>query len=321
MKRLKKILPSLIGWAISIGLLAHLLAEINLRNLWLHLKDARWSLILAATALNLIVMLIKSLRWKWIMQPFHDTSFWRSLKINFIGHAGNNVLPARGGDILRIHLLSSWEGVSRVSLVSVTWVEKIIDALAMILLFTTMAFFLPYPSWMLKGTIVVGLFCLVSIALIATFHHRRFHQERGDKKWKRFRTFFHRLNQGFMLLKHPAFLTKTLLVSLLFDGLIVATLYLCQLALGATLSVTASLVVFLGISLSIIIPSAPSQIGTFEYAAVLCFASFGLSAAAGFDIAIVYHAVQVVPITLLGALAYALSQTNWEEKAGEKSEA
>src|SRR5207249_1589188 len=69
-----------------------------------------------------------------------------------------------------------------------------------------------------------------------------------------------------------------------------------QLPLAAPWSVLA----FVGLGVSI--PSAPGYIGTFHFFAKTALALFGVSDAAGVGYALLFHASQILPVTLIGWL-------------------
>jgi hypothetical protein len=77
---------------------------------------------------------------------------------------------------------------------------------------------------------------------------------------------------------------------------------ICAAAVGLPMSAALAAVALLGVNLAIALPSAPASAGAFESAlvVVLGLAGTGKSDALGF--ALVYHAVQVVPVTLIGLL-------------------
>jgi len=63
--------------------------------------------------------------------------------------------------------------------------------------------------------------------------------------------------------------------------------------------------IYVAINLAIIVPSAPSGVGPFEVAAVLAYSWLGVRAETAFNIALMYHIIQFIPITLIGATMYA----------------
>ena len=66
----------------------------------------------------------------------------------------------------------------------------------------------------------------------------------------------------------------------------------------------ASVLVLLAINLAIVIPAAPSHIGTFECAGVLIYTYFGLSDEVAFNITFIYHIIQLIPISIAGVILF-----------------
>ena len=69
-----------------------------------------------------------------------------------------------------------------------------------------------------------------------------------------------------------------------------------HLAIGPALAA----VVLLGINLAVALPSMPAGVGSFESGAVLVLVLSGMSKEVGVAVALLYHVVQVVPVTLSG---------------------
>ncbi len=88
---------TLLSWAIALGLLAFLLAQVSLRtlvDLFLHVNLAG---VLIGVLLYMGTNVVRSLRVVWICdRPFSDT--WPLLVPTLASSFGNNVLPARAGE-------------------------------------------------------------------------------------------------------------------------------------------------------------------------------------------------------------------------------
>jgi len=111
---------TIVGWIISAAAIAALFARLDLREIAHTFAHASGWFLAAAALLNLAVVAIKALRWQWLMRPAHRAHFGEIFEITMIDLAGNNVLPARGGDLVRIYLLGRWKGVSKATLASIT---------------------------------------------------------------------------------------------------------------------------------------------------------------------------------------------------------
>jgi uncharacterized protein (TIRG00374 family) len=331
----KKAIITILGWVISAALLASLFAHMNFAALRASLESAQWMWLVLAALINLAVMAVKALRWQIIMGPGmslrasprnpgiaaapsgpRNDGYWTILKAAFIGMAGNNVLPARGGDWLRIYLLGKWSGMSKAALASVTGLDKLFDGVAILMLFALFSLHsfgfgrdIPaLPNWVEDGAMIVSIVIAASliICFALLYHYRKtHHKENGGK----IRKLIKNLGAGMDMLSKKHLIAWTIIVSLVSTFLQIVTLWTCQQAFGVEFNLWIAAIVFIAINLAIIIPSAPSGVGPFEAAAVLAYTWLHLKTETAFNIALMYHAVQFLPVTIIGFLFY-LRNTN-----------
>lgn len=297
----KKTTITILGWVISGVLIASLFASMDFKALTKSLKDAQWSYLALATLINLFVMGVKALRWQIIMVPgllsrkeklksdfvqtdaesLHTScsivmTYWTILQTAFIGMAGNNILPARGGDWFRIYLLGKWSGMSKAALASVTGLDKLFDGVAILTLFALLSLHsfhfgrdIPaLPNWVEDGAMIISMVIAASlvISFALLYHHRKtHHKESGGRISKLIKN----LGSGMDILSKKRLVAWTIIVSLASTFLQIITLWTCQQAFHVEFNLWITAIVFIAINLAIIIPSAPSGVGPFEAAAVL----------------------------------------------------
>ncbi|MFA4973168.1 MAG: lysylphosphatidylglycerol synthase transmembrane domain-containing protein [bacterium] len=313
---MKKTAITITGWIITAALIWVMLAKIDLRALWDEITRANWWYLAAAAAVNITVILLKALRWQWLMSPSHRARYGNIFNASMIGFAANNVLPVRGGDWLKIYLLGKWERASRAMLASVTGLDKLFEAISILLLFSVLSLHSTFPDWVVKGTMIVSIVAAISllICILLMFHHRR--ASRDDTGTAgRVSKLAAQLGSGMLVLASSRLIFATLALSIVICLLQIGTIWLCQLAFGLHLALWVPALVFVAINLAIIVPSAPSGLGPFEAAAVLAYSWFGVNAALGLGIALCYHAVQFIPVTITGAILYMI-----EIKPGTRKE-
>ena len=109
-----------------------------------------------------------------------------------------------------------------------------------------------------------------------------------------------RIAPGMTVLRSSEATAETLGASLAAWSCEIAMIILCARAIGLHVAPVLAVVVLLGINLAMAVPALPANAGTFESAAavVLVFAKVGKPTAVAF--ALLYHLVQVVPVTLAG---------------------
>jgi len=302
---MKKKALTTIGWLISIVLLVLLFAKLDTKAMWHGFTMANWWYLVAAAAINLTVIGMKAVRWQWLMRPTVRTRFMDIFKATMIGLAANNVLPARGGDVLKIYLISKWDKISKTVLASILGMDKIFEGLTILILFGAMSLHSTFPEWVQKGTLIVSIIITVMLAvsIMLLIHHRRTPTEREGELGK-FSLLAKRLGSGLGILSNKWLVLSTLLLSLVICTTQIFVIWCCQMAFGQQLDIWVPVLVYVAINLAIIVPSAPSGVGPFEVAAVLAYSWLGTRAEIGFDIALMYHAIQFIPITLIGATMY-----------------
>ena len=90
-------------------------------------------LILAAVAVYAIATLLRGWRWHMILRHAHiEHQLKDAVAITTIGYMGNTVLPARGGEVLRILLLGDRSNAKRREVLGSIVPERILDAAALV---------------------------------------------------------------------------------------------------------------------------------------------------------------------------------------------
>lgn len=216
--------------------------------------------------------------------------------LTVVGYAGNNALPARGGELLRVFLMSSRTHAKRRTVLGTILAERVLDAVALALILLVVAFSLieklgaPTPGEL----IIFGI--IVVIALIAAL-----------VAWLRYR---HHVDRVIAALRPVAAPLGTLWsaagVWLLLLSVVIwtleATVYLMvgeaagiHLGLGGAMSVVAFT------NLAALIPAAPGYIGTYDAAVI--FATRTVTHApksAVLAYLLLLRFILFVPITIVG---------------------
>lgn len=302
---MKKKIFTIIGWAVSIVLIVSLLSKIDLSSMWQGFLTAHWSWLVFAAFINIVVIGLKAYRWKCLMTPSADIPLWTALKATVIGMAGNNVFPARGGDMMKIYLLDKWGGSGKSTLASIAGLDKVFDGLSILVLFGFLSFHSKFPLWVQRGTTIISIVLAVALAIciLLLVHHRR--TESADAgELNMISRIARRFGSGMEALADAKIVVITFFNSILICLLQVGTIWCCQLAFGEHLYIFMPAIVFVAINLALTIPSAPSGVGPFEVAAVVAYTWMGLHKETAFNIALMYHAVQFFPITLAGLYFY-----------------
>jgi glycosyltransferase 2 family protein len=270
------------------------------------LLSASLPLVLLAAAINLLQMGVRSLFLRALIAPLKQVGLLRLCRYNLAMFAANNLLPARAGELVRVELLRAREGVPPSASLAVALIEKIVDAMALLVLASPLAWLLPeVPRSVSRMLVVLG--AAAPSALVAAWVLARFGEHRGG--------LVGRLSRGAAVLRRAKGLGAAFGWALLSHLVDAAMIVLCLAALDLRLPLAASLLILLAVTLALTLPSAPAGLGTLEMGAVSALRLLGVDDTRALAFALVYHAIQVVPVTLLGAMeALRQPQESQEQK-------
>jgi uncharacterized membrane protein YbhN (UPF0104 family) len=255
--------------------------------------------LLTALAIYALATVARGERWHAILiAEGVEVSRTETQSLTVVGYMGNNALPARAGELLRVFLLHSRTGTSRRTVLGSILVERLLDAMALGILLVALAWNLAdnlrAPSTALIIAAVAVVVLLITIAGVTLYRSPDLRA---------------RLRHGIVPLLTPA---KQLLswrgVVLLIASLAIwtteaAVYMLVAEAVGVHLGLHGGLSVVAFTNLCALIPAAPGYIGTYD-AAVL----FGVKAVsntagkAALSYLLLLRFVLFIPITIVGLI-------------------
>ncbi|MEP6778631.1 MAG: lysylphosphatidylglycerol synthase transmembrane domain-containing protein [Gemmatimonadaceae bacterium] len=250
--------------------------------------------IIIAAALSFVQLGFKALGWREILAPIVQLSPARAYRYTAGGAAMSLVMPARAGEALRVWLLKRDYEVPIASSSSVAIAEKLIDGVAMLVVLAPLPWMLPeLPHWI--GRAIGGFSLVLGTALIVLWFFAPV-ATIGEKWW-------HGLQAGLGFLRQPRHIGRALAAMIggwLTDWLSVT---LVLYAVGVSVPAAAGLLILLTINLAIAIPAMPGHLGTMELGALVALELLHVPRAQGLSFALLYHAIQVVPLLLVSIVS------------------
>jgi len=101
-----------LGLVISAVCLYMVLRRMHLDQVWLALKTARYWWIIPGVAVYFFAVWARTWRWHYLLRPILPIPLIRLFPVVCIGYMGNNVYPARAGEVIRAYVLKKNETVS-----------------------------------------------------------------------------------------------------------------------------------------------------------------------------------------------------------------
>ncbi|QJA06597.1 flippase-like domain-containing protein [Thermosulfurimonas marina] len=279
MRRARLILASFLGLA----LLGGLFWRIPPGEVWNTLRKTHPWPLLGLVLLDLLVLVAKSERWRALVSPLHLLKPWETFQLTVAGFLGNILLPLRAGDLGR-GLWLARRGLSKISGVGTVAAEKFLDALGLLSLSLPAA--LLSPLLRKEKGLLLGLNLLL-FGLILLFPCLEKHLSTrflsGLKGLSIFRIFW-----------------KAYLLSLFSWILQVGMILLASRALGLSLSPEAALAALVVLNLLLILPTPPANLGITQAAITATLVFYGLSPPQALSVSLLYHALQILVLLLLG---------------------
>jgi uncharacterized membrane protein YbhN (UPF0104 family) len=291
----------LLGPVVSLGSLAAVV--------WwaLHQQTPRWpsgagSYALIATAVLVYagVTLVRGARWHVILRRAGiPASMADAQALTVVGYMGNTVLPARGGELLRIFFLGRRTDCSRVTILGTIVAERLLDVLALLgmlvlLLAIVTANGIPGASnptnlaLAATGVLLAGALLLALAWRIARAGRLRGLSGRVASLTLASRNLLSAQGLLLALLTVPIWVGEGLIY-----WLVGAALHLhLNLAQGCFLVVLSSLVAS--------IPAAPGYAGTYDAAIQLGLGALGVHGGRAISFGLLVRLVIFLPITLVG---------------------
>lgn len=305
---------TIIGLLISVLFIWLAVRKVQYEELVTVVSGAKWEWLIPNIALVVGVMWFRAWRWQLILKPVGDVSYRQVYASTMIGFMVNNVLPARLGEIARAVSLGLKANLSRSATLATIIVERIYDSFTLLLfLWLVFAFSRISESTKFGDVSKIGwIFLAINVALLAILIVLQVKSE-AAVRWirkvsrrfsPRIQTLAGEITEKFargLRMHHDVKTTIGVgLLSLLIWFILGVSNYFVLLALGFDLPLEASFVVLVVVSLMISIPSSPGYVGVFHVGVQISLRIYGLTDAQALAVAIILHAAQYIPITLIG---------------------
>ncbi len=302
---------SLAGLAIGAILVGVLVIRIDLRESWRSILRMDPRLIWLPAVMLMVGLTIRPWRWQLIFPKPSRPGFWPSFTVWSVANMSNNVLPARGGDVLRCFLIARGQGMNRASLALATLgLEKVLDGLALLLVVALSSHFLAPPGWLANLTIVAAMIFGGAFAAMVILHYRpRGFQRairmlslkcRHPRLGRRGSDLLGSFAEGLNMVGSWRQMTRLALLTAVTWFVEMAYVWAVAQALGLHLSLWAGMVVAAILGLGLMIPAAPAYVGSYEFFSVAVLGMFGVAPEQALSLAIVMHAGVLLMTTAFG---------------------
>ncbi len=267
---------------------------------------------IAGAVLCLVASLVaKTVRWRFLLPNDAEITTPRLYRILHISFLLNNVLPARLGDVARVAMTIRQPGLRMGHVLSSLVTERFTDTITLLACFVLVSPFLPLPP-RYEAWLHIAWYVLAGIAVAGfVFALLRTHIERvanrvpvpgGFPGASRVKNEALSFRQGLGHLVSREHMIPVWGASIFAWITAFAINYLIFHSLDIRVPITVAVLVTCVTNMAMLVPSSPGYIGVFHAAATLVLVPFGVSASRALSFAIVAHLVNVIPVSIIGAI-------------------
>jgi uncharacterized protein (TIRG00374 family) len=319
-----------LGMLISIVFLWFALRGLQLDQFWGSVQSANYWWLIPGIGVYFIGVWVRAWRWHYLLGPIKKISTKTMFPITTIGYMGNNIYPARAGEVLRAVILKRREGVPVSASLATIIVERIFDGVVMLaFVFVN----LPELAKLTGSSGFVGNIQQVAVigtgvflgALLIFLLAAMFPQVTARVGlWFIYRLIPKRLHEkiidimnkfldGLASLRSPFNVLMVFFTSVIIWLLETGKYWFVMHAFPFQVSFFALMLLNGIANLATTIPSAPGYIGTWEAVTKAVLMAYAVDPAVALGYAVVLHVALWLPITLLGAYYLTREGIKWSD--------
>ena len=300
-------------WILAIAIAAVLLYAalrgVDWMRVWRTVVEARWDLLAGAACISVCSFTLRALRWRILLnagtsQPLGLGTVFRA---NMAGYLGNNVLPARAGEVIRSLIISSKSSLSRTYVLTTAVSERMTDAIVLVLWGSLMLSRVAKLAWMegvarsMSVAAAAGAVCLMVSPHAEGLVHRVLKWLPLPAKLKeRVKGLVEQILLGIRAFHHWGRLAGYAVLTALIWSADATSLMIGARALGFHLSYPAAILLLTAMGLGSALPSTPGYVGIYQFAAVTVLAAFGIGRDQALAYSLVTQALGYVVVAILG---------------------
>ena len=319
-----------LGIGISLIFLYIALRGLRIVDVWDVLKTANYWWLIPGIGMYFLAVWARTWRWRYLLKPIKLIPTQRLFPTVVIGYMGNNIYPARIGEVLRSYVLRQDEDVPMSASLATIIVERIFDGVVMLgFVFLN----LPRLAGMSGDSGFIGtiqtlavygaaLFAaaLIFFLLAAMYPQPIFRASKvlierllPERYQQKTLGLAERFMEGLKALRSPASVLIVFLISLLVWLLESAKYWFVMQAFPFQVDFFTLMLMNGIVNLATTIPSAPGYVGTFDAPGIAVLKAAGVAGAVAAAYTIALHAALWLPVTLLGFYYLARKGLGWTD--------
>jgi glycosyltransferase 2 family protein len=326
-----------LGVLISILFMWLALRGLHLGDFWSAVSAANYWWIIPGVVVYFVGVWVRAWRWHYLLGPIKKIPTATMFPITTIGYMGNNIYPARAGEVLRAVILKRKEGVPVSASLATIIVERIFDGVVMLAFIfvnlselaklTSSSGFIGniqevaiYGTAAFVGALIVFLLAAMFPVWTARIGDWFINHLLPERLREKISGIMNKFLEGLASLRSPFNVLMVFLTSVVIWLLETAKYWFVMHAFDFEVSFFALMLMNGIVNLATTIPSAPGYIGTFDAPGIAVLTAYGVDQAMAAGYTLVLHVALWLPITALGAWFIAREGIKWSDSLRQEIE-
>jgi len=317
-----------LGLVLSLLFLGLALRGLRLADFWSALADGNYWWLIPGVAVYFLGVWARVWRWHYLLRPLKRIPTRTMFPVVAIGYMGNNIYPARAGELLRAFVLRRKTGIPVSASLATILVERIFDGVVMLLFV-----FVNLPelarlggesgfAGSIQGLALWGALAFAGVLLVFLLTAMLPAPAGRLSAWgidhfvparlrERVRELLEKFLSGLASLRSPREVLMVLLTSIVIWLFETGKYWFVMQAFPFTVSFFALMLMNGVVNLATTLPSAPGYIGTFDAPGIAVLVAYGVTRSLATAYTLVLHVALWLPITALGAYYMARETLSW----------
>jgi uncharacterized protein (TIRG00374 family) len=316
-----------VGIIVSVVFLVIALRGQHLDLVFDALKTAQYGWLIPSVTVYFLAVAARTWRWHYMLRPLKSIPVGRLFPMVVIGYMGNNIYPARAGEVLRSYVLRRSDGVPMSASLATVIIERLFDGLTMLLFV-----FVALPLFPLNETLrqfVIG-FTVLFLGALVVFLYLAAHPQTAQAVYgwviDRFvpgrfrqptRTILDRFMTGLNSLRSGRDVATIFGTSVVVWLLETLKYWFVMHAFPFQVNFFTLMLMNGVVNLFTTIPAGPGYVGTFDAPGIEILRNAGVPAEVATAYTLVLHAALWLPVTLLGIYYMWRASLSWQNVRAE----
>jgi glycosyltransferase 2 family protein len=301
------------GYAIAVLCLAWVFYDVRIKELMASLTAIHWWWVAGAIFLDILSYACQGMRWSLLLYPIGRISALRATQAIYAGLFVNEILPMRLGEILRIYLAAERAQARFSAVIPSILVERLFDAVWLVLAFGVTVWAVPLPKYLVDSEkiLIIAALAATLLFLYLVFFKKGSGATDLDSTKRHWRPIqwisdlLDKLAGGIRDIHRSRFFYSSFGISFFLLLGQILSYWFVVLAYGLKLSFWHGAAIFLIVHIGTLIPSAPSNVGTYQFFSVVGLTLFGVDKTLATSFSIVVFLILTIPLWAIGMLAFA----------------